>query len=367
VPILIELLSEDTEVIRANYHRDPKEMPKEEPPKKKSLFGKPKKEEAPKTESTTTSPAPQEAAPQQSSLGAYAKMPGAGVSVQVEQESASVSDDNDMDMDDDFGLMSLGGYGNRHTDTGYLDDYSYDETEDQPDVAEEPEEEEVEEEEEEIPTDENAISLIDYNKFNGIVLVTGERGVGVTKFVIETAVALYNGGRGKKVLIVDCDYRRNGALSYIEVEDFYAQECYNGIEKVKFYHDIEADIISNGYGVPVTKQQIYNLLHNSNLDAMYDVILVDCPTDCLNSISERAIKSQKVIVLANGDRGSLMATSIALTDKTVVEGPLQRYIMRTCTPGIGEYSEHYLEDVEFVRRIMFFPDGCWLDNLGIEE
>lgn len=368
--VLLNFLEDDMVQIKGIYHKDPDpvvEKPEEKKETKKGLLGKFGKNKEVETkeniskEVSVETVEKQEEPMKKSNIGSYANMSGMGINVQTESEeipiSQSVSEDDD---------LLLGGAGRTHTDTGYLDGSFDDDFGDQ--YADPDEEGDVEEEVEEFEyKDRNAVSELDDRLFNGVVLITGERGVGVTKFIVETALQLYDNGRGKKVLIVDCDYKRNGVLSFIEVEDFYAQECYNGIDKLKYYHDKEADIISNGYGVPVTKQQIHNLLNNGNVADIYDVVLLDCPTDCLNSISERAMRKQRVLVLANGDRGSLMATSIALTDKSIVEAQLQRYIMHTCIPCIGKYSEHYIEDVDFVKNIMFFPNGCWLDNLKIED
>lgn len=238
------------------------------------------------------------------------------------------------------------------------------------DVQEQQEPEEPEEEEEDLesgirkkgnPVEENGLSL-DINDMTQIVIFIGERGVGVTTLVTDLAQFLYE--KGESVLIVDLDFIRNGILSNINVKEFYARGKENGIDNKNPFSDAEADIISNGYAVPVTKQSVRKLITDRDFINNYDRILIDCPLDCLkNTISNEVIKNNTVYVVIKGDLLSLSATSIGLTDKSV-DSFVERYIAENCLVYVLNKMDSFEEDIEVVRDTFYFSNGNWLNNIG---
>lgn len=263
--------------------------------------------------------------------------------------------------EDDF--LGLGSYGESHSDTGFLDEDDF--------------------EEEGTQNDENLSGrssssgdagksfgdnsereeglVLNVSEMSKVILVTGERGTGVTTTIADIAYDLYH--KGESVLIVDADYQRNGILSFIDSVDFYSKGNEDGIDTINPYIEEEADIISNGYGSQLSKTAISNVVFNHDIQNNYDRIIIDCPLDCLNVITERVVRGNTVLVLTKGDRGALVSTSIGLTDRLLVEISLERYIMETCVVGVSGYSSEFDEDIKFVKETFLFPNGCWLDNI----
>lgn len=202
---------------------------------------------------------------------------------------------------------------------------------------------------------------LDIKSFPKVVFFLGERGTGVTSSIVDLACDLYRGG--ENILIVDADYRRNGILSFIDVRDFYEKGKDDGIDNINPYSDEDADILSNGYGVDVSKARLYSAIASREMQEKYDRVFVDCPLDCINSLSERLVKIGSVLLLVDGSLTSLISTSIGLTDKKVIETNLESYIMKNAVVGVIHVSDTLFEDIDYVKSTVLFPNGCWLDNI----
>lgn len=202
---------------------------------------------------------------------------------------------------------------------------------------------------------------LDIKSFPKVVFFLGERGTGVTSSIVDLACDLYRGG--ENILIVDVDYRRNGILSFIDVRDFYEKGKDDGIDNVNPYSDEDADILSNGYGVDISKTRLYSAIASREMQEKYDRVFVDCPLDCINSLSERTVKIGSVLLLVDGNLTSLISTSIGLTDKKVIETNLESYIMKNAIVGVIHVSDTLFEDIDYVKNTILFPNGCWLDNI----
>lgn len=267
-------------------------------------------------------------------------------------------------------ILGLGGFGKTHSDTGFLDEDELDNEgsdEDYPNPRFDTGNREVANGSKQGTTKKAESSggsnsaTIDVSDMTKVVFVVGERGTGVTTTVCNIAYDLYK--NRQSVLIVDGDYKRNGLLSFIDTEDFYAKGNEDGIDTVNPYVDEEADIISNGYGSQVSKTTLSNVLRDNQIQSNYDKIIVDCPLDCINILTERSVKGNTVLLLSKSDRVSLVATSIGLTERVMIEVGVERYIMETCTVAISGSDEYLGEDIQFVKNTFFFPNGCWLDNI----
>ena len=265
-------------------------------------------------------------------------------------------------------ILGLGGFGKTHSDTGFLDEDELDNGGSDEDYSnprfDTMTQEGIKVSKQGTKKADNSSSnptTIDVSDMTKVVFVVGERGTGVTTTVCNIAYDLYK--NKQSVLIVDGDYKRNGLLSFIDTEDFYAKGNEDGIDTVNPYVDEEADIISNGYGSQVSKTTLSNVLRDNQIQSNYDKIIVDCPLDCINILTERSVKGNTVLLLSKADRVSLVATSIGLTERIMIEVGVERYIMETCTVAISGSYEYLDEDIQFVKNTFFFPNGCWLDNI----
>lgn len=288
--------------------------------------------------------------------------------------SPIINNENDQFSDEDD-FLGLGSFGKSHSDTGFLDEQDIPEEEGTENdevhnqkfenVGSSNKDKNQKPENDTSPNESNNQKddglVLDIGGFTKVILMTGERGVGVTSTVVDLAISLYE--KGESVLLVDADHKRNGLLSFIDARDFYDKGNEDGIDTFNPYIDEEADIASNGYGSPLSKSALMTFINSGDIRDNYDRIIIDCPLDCLNSISERMIRGNTVVVLTKGTLVSMIATSIGLTDRSVVESSLERYIMNNCTVGISNYSDTFYDDLNYVRDTVMFPNGCWLDNI----
>ena len=191
-----------------------------------------------------------------------------------------------------------------------------------------------------------------YNKVN---IITGLVGSGATAFVVNKAVEAVN--IGKRVLIIDLDVVSNGILSFIDVNSFYAKGFNGGIDGRMRYSEDGVDILSNGYGMGI----------NTSLDELlsqpilrnYDLILVDCPINCLNLISDKCFVSCNVVMCCISDVSKVLETSMMLYNRDYVSLSKEEYISKYCKVANKNISN---EDISLVKNNVLFTNGCWLTN-----
>jgi len=259
--------------------------------------------------------------------------------------------------------LSIGEFGSLHSDTGFLDEEGEAMLGGKPDVTyiekgnanlenrtfSQP----VKVEKLENRTDKVAIPL-------KVDLVTSLRGNGSTNAILEEAVNIVSVDDAK-VLVIDLDNKENGILSYIDADKFYNKCANDGIAKQRIYSEDGVDIISNGYGSLVTTRQIKDLLQ-SQIVRGYDMIFMDCPIDSLYLLDAGLLGIVNILVMSNIDRSQLIATSIALTNRTLVSLEVEQHIMNYCNVElIGTYNQ---TEIDYVRSHCLFANGCWLDKLS---
>lgn len=196
-----------------------------------------------------------------------------------------------------------------------------------------------------------------------IDLFVGVKGSGATQSLVDTAAKLTD-KEGLKVLIVDLDTRENGLLSYIDTERFYMEGANMGISKLRTYMEDGVYVASNGYGEAVSPRALSAFL-SSRLISNFDTVLIDCPAECLDSVSLDVIERCNVYIVTGIDRSDLLATSEALTNRDVVDFQVEKYIMQHCLINFKDEQECDTEDVDWVNRICLFANGNWLDRIGM--
>lgn len=273
--------------------------------------------------------------------------------------SSDMSDDisyNDLD-------LGIGELGAQHIDTGFLDEDAENEINE---ALKNLEEEELQKEVVEDVVEKENINLdaplsIRDNKGLKYRLVIGERGVGVTSYIIDTSVNLV--GKGKKVLIVDLDYTSNGVLSYIDSDNFYNRNCNKGIETMSIYSEDGVDILSNGFGMKVSNRSLEVLVYSGVLDR-YDVVFIDCPIDCISALSEDLVTKCMTMIKVGGNRGSLISLLGMLTSRDYVSPSIEDILYRNSKFDVVNRIEYYLEDLTFLKSLCFFSRGDWLSKLN---
>ena len=273
--------------------------------------------------------------------------------------------------------LGLGDLGEQHIDTGFLDDEAENEIEE---ALKNLDDNNSAKEEYIPPIIENHHEVLDTTiapKVSPIIekplsprgnngkvskyrLVLGERGVGVTSYIIDSSVK--NASRGKRVLIVDLDYSKNGVLSYIDTNSFYAEERNKGIDDIKVYSEDGVDVISNGYGIRITDSSIKGLI-SSNLLSNYDIVFIDCPLDCISCLNEDLVSLCMTMIKVGGNKGSLLSTLDSLTNRLYVSANVEDLLFKNSKLDIVNKIEDYVEDVNFVKNICFFGRGDWSSKI----
>ena len=191
-------------------------------------------------------------------------------------------------------------------------------------------------------------------------LVIGERGTGVTSYIIDSSVK--NATRGKRVLIVDLDYSKNGVLSYINTDSFFNQNCSRGINNIKVYTEDDVDIISNGYGIGVGEGSISSLI-SSGILGNYDIVFIDCPLDCISCLNEDLVSLCMTMIKVGGNKGSLLSTIDSLTNRGYISPKVEDILYKNSKFDIVNKIDDYVEDVYFIKNTCFFGRGDWSSKI----
>jgi len=273
--------------------------------------------------------------------------------------------------------LGLGDLGEQHIDTGFLDDDAESEIEEAlknlenesslvtEDVS--PVEEEYEDRVETFVTPKVSPVIekpLHYEGVNEKVskhrIVIGERGTGVTSYIIDSSVK--NATKGKKVLIVDLDYSKNGILSYINTDSFYNQNCNRGIDGIKVYTEDGIDVISNGYGIGVGESSITKLISSGILET-YDIVFIDCPLDCIDCLSEELVSLCVSMIKVGGNKGSLLSTLDSLTSRRYISPKVEDILYKNSKFDVINKINDYEEDVYFIKNTCFFGRGDWSSKI----
>lgn len=298
---------------------------------------------------------------------------------EVEENSDLNSNEGSGDLD---GELSIGDLGGLHTDTGYLDDFDDAELAAQfgdskgkknkgvvvKDEAENLDaSDEISEEEKREQYEEKVIETVQkqYERERvissdlNIDLVVSTGRCRSTQDMIDEALDLYRKDEAK-VLIIDLDTKGNRVLSLLHMGRYYGNNCQEGITKQRVYTEDNIGVCSNGFGVPVYTKDLKALLA-SKLVRRFDLILIDCPVECLGIFDEELIRMCHVLVFSGGSLEDMSEMTLGLTDRSVVKLEVEKYIMRNCEVEIkGSLRD---EDVNFLQDNCLFANGSWLDKI----
>lgn len=177
--------------------------------------------------------------------------------------------------------------------------------------------------------------------------------------MIDEALDLYRKDEAK-VLIIDLDTKGNRVLSLLHMDRYYGNNCQEGITKQRVYTEDNIGVCSNGFGVPVSTKDLKALLA-SKLVRRFDLILIDCPVECLSIFDEELVRMCHVLVFSGGALEDMSEMTLGLTDRSVVKLEVEKYIMRNCEVEIKGSLRN--EDVNFLQDNCLFANGSWLDKI----
>lgn len=165
-------------------------------------------------------------------------------------------------------------------------------------------------------TDYKILESVLNGRSNRVIVVTGDRGSGITCTCLNIAKTL---SKHIHVLYVDCDIENHGLLNYIDYNEFcnYQESHHNGIKLCKserafqqcaMRFDDNLDILTSDFSCDATNE---NLTVASEVVASlvneYGVVIVDCPMDKLEYIEELVISSVSIVCIEESKRGFMNA------------------------------------------------------------
>ena len=121
-------------------------------------------------------------------------------------------------------------------------------------------------------------------------------------------------------------------------------------------------MVSSGYGGSLSEAWVRSLL--DGVGRKYTNILVDCPIESLKYIPMSVLQKSNLCIMVNGERDSLISTSLALTDRNNLSLEAERCIMENCSVKVVGNSSYLEEDLNYLRSTCFFPNGSWLNNIS---
>lgn len=275
---------------------------------------------------------------------------GGGAEDATGENSGTSEEDNE---------LGIGDFGSQHSDTGFLNE---DEEAELEEAMQQRNQSTTAAESPEKPAGITAlVSPKPVAPETRIFLFTGEKGSGVTQFVIDKAAKVVDAG--KTVLVIDLDTEANGVLALLDTPKFYSRKCQNGLSNRIVYSEDGVDVVSNGFGGKVTPQMVDTAVES--FSSKYDSIFIDCPVKYLKLVSQELLEKASVTVIAKGERSSLISTSLALTNREYLTLDAEREIMNKCRVTITDKdNEFFEEDLGYVRSVAMFPNGNWLERVS---
>lgn len=272
-----------------------------------------------------------------------------------------VGDFNDINFEknDEVDSLGIGDLGEMHIDTGFLDDDAESEIEQELESLEQSQSVDVDSEENLERVDYIPSSSFDLGTAK-VNLLIGDRNTGLTTTIVDNSVSLAD--EGKKVLIVDLDYKTNGILSFIDTEKYYKESKCRGIDKLRIYSEDGVDVISNGYGVSIETSSLV-ALYKSNLFEKYDFVFLDCPLDCLNILSSSIISMSSINITVEGNRGAIISLFSSLSDSTLVTPSLEDSLFDNSKLVVINKIDEYQDEVAFIKDLCLFGREDWSSKL----
>ena len=205
-------------------------------------------------------------------------------------------------------------------------------------------------------------------EYTGVNIILGSYAVNNSQYVIDKAVELAS--KGKKILVIDADYKYNNILSYIDIKKFYSQGKDKGIANCSIYTEDKIDFLSNGYGVAVSGDDIFNYLKDKAVRDRYDVIFINCPVDCIDVLPYRLLRASKIELRIDFDYSDWVAVSMILTNRSKVSLESEKHLMKNMAVNFykkpsSKRLKYIKADLNYVKSWLFFANGSWIERVAV--
>ena len=158
----------------------------------------------------------------------------------------------------------------------------------------------------------SVVNSILSRKTKKIIIVTGDRGSGVTSLALSVAELF---SKSVNVLYFDCDTDNHGLLSYIDYEEFlnFDDSQRKGVKLCKnvaafnncaLSYNTNLDILTTGYDVEVSDEEIETAQSVvAEVCNRYDVVVADVPLSKLSLFQDLVIASTVLLTVEASKRG----------------------------------------------------------------
>ena len=206
-------------------------------------------------------------------------------------------------------------------------------------------------------------------KTKKIILVTGDRGSGVTSLAYEIAEWF---AKYVPVLYFDCDVELHGLLSYIDYHDFcqYDQQQLQGVKlcrSAKAFpncitrYSSNLDLLTTNYGAEVSDEEL-ELAQSvvAEVANNYGVVVVDAPIDKLPHLTD-LILCGNTCLLAEASKRGMMNIMCKLEDSPLPT----RYKRNLAGTGTMVYTKvnpkiNMKKLIDYVKDIVDFEEVNWI-------
>ena len=215
----------------------------------------------------------------------------------------------------------------------------------------------------------NIIKQIASGKNPQVIVVTGDRGTGITSTCL--SIASYF-SKTTPVLYFDCDVDNHGILNYISYEEFrdFEPTKQSGVKICKTSRvfnncvckfDTNFDVLSSDFSVEVEDKELEctaGVVAEKIVD--YGLVVVDCPASKLHCISDLLLTGNTIICVDSSKRGFMnMLCSLEVSSLSL------RYKKLIVNKGIM-FLTKYNKDIDIKRIVnyvksIYEPEGVdWL-------
>lgn len=206
-------------------------------------------------------------------------------------------------------------------------------------------------------------------KTKKIILVTGDRGSGVTSLAYEIAEWF---AKYVPVLYFDCDVELHGLLSYIDYHDFcqYDQQQLQGVKlcrSAKAFpncitrYSSNLDLLTTNYGAEVSDEEL-ELAQSvvAEVANNYGIVVVDAPIDKLPHLTD-LILCGNACLLAEANKRGMMNIMCKLEDSPLPT----RYKRNLAGTGTMVYTKvnpkiNMKKLIDYVKDIVDFEEVNWV-------
>ena len=213
------------------------------------------------------------------------------------------------------------------------------------------------------------ISNIYSGRLHKVLVVTGDRGSGVTSTAISIAKYMSN---KVPVLYFDCDIDNHGLLNYLNYDIFSSYEGVRlegvkrsrnriAFENCVIAYDNNYDILTSDYSCDVKSDELLNTQSVvAEVLGNYGVIVVDCPVNNLHLISDLVLIGSNVICVEATKRGFM--NTICRLEDSPLELRYKRSIVSNGTMLLTKFNPNtdISKTVQFVKNLVVADDIDWL-------